>query len=150
MRVPGRQRDTWWRHRGLAMIEFALVLPLFLLLVFGAVAFGTAILDKVVLTNASREAARQGAVYRGTGLRPSATQVRTVATTYCSQNLIAFGGSKVCTVTLSADPATLVTGGTLTVTVTYPFAFLGLTGLLNPFGANNGLTLTASTTMRAE
>lgn len=135
---------------GLALAEFALVLPLLLLLVFGAVGFGIAILDKVVITNASREAARQGSVYRGSGLRPNAAQVQAVATAYCTQNLVDFGGGRDCTVTLSADPATLVSGGTLTVTVNYPFSFLGLTGLINPFGASDGIPLSASTSMRVE
>ncbi|MFZ4498435.1 MAG: TadE/TadG family type IV pilus assembly protein [Burkholderiales bacterium] len=132
------------------MLEFALLLPLLLLVVFGVVGFGLAILDKVVITNAGREAARQGTVYRGVNLRPTSAQVQAVATSFCSQNLIAFNGSRVCSVTLSTDPATLVTGSTLTVTVTYPFTFLGLTGFINPFGGSNGITLSAATSMRAE
>jgi Flp pilus assembly protein TadG len=149
-RRPERRGDAAWRQSGIAAMEFALVLPLLLLVVFGTAGFGLAILDKVVITNASREAARQGTVYRGVGLRPTSAQVQSVATTYCSQNLVTFNGSRVCTVTLSADPSTLVSGTTLRVTVTYPFTFLGLTGLINPFGGSNGITLTASTTMRAE
>ncbi len=149
-RAAGRRRGPAAAQSGLAMVEFALVLPLLLLVVFGTVGFGLAILDKVVITNASREAARQGTVYRGVGLRPTSAQVQSVATSYCSQNLVAFNNSRVCTVSLSTDPAALVSGNTLRVTVTYPFTFLGLTGFIDPFGGSNGITLTASTTMRAE
>jgi len=145
-----RATDAANRQHGLAAMEFALILPLLLLVVFGVVGFGIAILDKVVITNASREAARNGTVYRGVNLRPTAAQVRGVATSYCSQNLVSFNGNRTCTVTLSSDPATLVSGGDLTVTVTYPFAFIGLGDDINPFGAAGGLTLSASTTMRAE
>jgi len=135
---------------GLALAEFALVLPLLLLLVFGAVGFGIAILDKVVITNASREAARQATVYRGVNLRPTSAQVQAAATAYCTQNLIAFNDNKTCTVTLSGDPSTLVSGSAFTVTVTYPYVFVGLGASINPFGASGGLTLRASSTMRAE
>lgn len=147
-RVPGAGSAR--RQSGIAAMEFALILPLLLLVVFGVVGFGIAILDKVVITNASREAARQGTVYRGVNLRPTAAQVRSAATSYCSQNLVAFNGNRTCTVTLSSDPATLVSGSNLTVTVTYPYAFIGLGEDINPFGASGGLTLSASTTMRAE
>ncbi len=149
-RAARRRRSPGLAQSGLAMVEFALLLPLLLLVVFGTVGFGLAILDKVVITNASREAARQGTVYRSVGLRPTSAQVQSVAASYCSQNLVSFNGSRVCTVSLSADPAALVSGNTLSVTVTYPFTFLGLTGFINPFGGSDGITLTASTTMRAE
>ncbi len=151
-RASGRTRRSagWGAQGGLALTEFALVLPLLLLLVFGAVGFGIAILDKVVITNASREAARHGSVYRGSSLRPSAAQVQAVATSYCTQNLIDFGGGRNCTVTLSADPSTLASGGSLTVTVSHSFTFLGLAGFINPFGASNGIQLSAATTMRVE
>ena len=45
-----------------AVVEFALVLPLFVLLVFGAVEFGRAYLRQHLLTNAAREGARVGSL----------------------------------------------------------------------------------------
>ena len=47
------------RHnqKGAALIEFAIVLPLLLLLVFGAIEFGLLFYNKQVITNASREGA---------------------------------------------------------------------------------------------
>ncbi|NBR98204.1 MAG: pilus assembly protein, partial [Betaproteobacteria bacterium] len=77
--------------RGGAMVEFALVLPLLLLIVFGVVGFSVALLDKVVMTNATREAARQGTTFRGVNLRPSLADVQKVATDFCTANLIDFG-----------------------------------------------------------
>lgn len=44
------------------MVEFALVLPVFLLLVFGAIEFGRAYYDLHLLTNAAREGARVGSL----------------------------------------------------------------------------------------
>ena len=47
---------------GQAVVEFALVLPLFLLLLFAAVEFGRAYFHLHLLTNASREGARVGSL----------------------------------------------------------------------------------------
>ena len=43
------------KQRGQALVEFALALPLLLLLVFGVLDFGRAFQTKIVLTNAARE-----------------------------------------------------------------------------------------------
>ena len=49
-------------RRGQSAVELALVLPMLFVVIFGAVEFGTAMYDKAVLTNASREGARAGIV----------------------------------------------------------------------------------------
>jgi len=46
------------KQNGLSIVEFAIILPLFLLLVFGIIEFGVMMFDKTMLTNASRNAAR--------------------------------------------------------------------------------------------
>jgi len=48
------------RRAGQAIVEFALVSPVFILLLFGAIEFGRAYLDMHLLTNAAREGARAG------------------------------------------------------------------------------------------
>jgi Flp pilus assembly protein TadG len=53
------------KERGQAMVEFVLVLPIFLLLVFGIVDFGMGFNAWLTVTNSAREGARLGAV-RGT------------------------------------------------------------------------------------
>jgi len=53
-RKPVRSRS------GQAVVEFALVLPVFMLLLFGAIEFGRAYYDLHLLTNAAREGARIG------------------------------------------------------------------------------------------
>lgn len=52
-------------ERGQAMVEFALVLPIFMLLIFGIVDFGMGFHTWITVTNSAREGARLGAV-RGT------------------------------------------------------------------------------------
>ncbi|MBM4074830.1 MAG: pilus assembly protein, partial [Planctomycetes bacterium] len=46
------------RRRGAAMVEMALVLPLFLMLVLGIIEFGRAMMIANLVTNAAREGAR--------------------------------------------------------------------------------------------
>jgi Flp pilus assembly protein TadG len=52
-------------ERGAAAVEFALVLPLLMLLLFGIIEFGRAYNAKVTLTHAAREGARALAVDDG-------------------------------------------------------------------------------------
>ena len=54
----------WRRQQGGVAVEFALLLPVFLLLVFGTVDFGHAWYIKQELTTASREGARYGTRYQ--------------------------------------------------------------------------------------
>jgi hypothetical protein len=51
-------------NRGVAIVEFAIVLPLLAILLFGIIEFGFIIYNKAMITNASREGARIGIVYR--------------------------------------------------------------------------------------
>ena len=50
------------REKGQNLVEFALILPLFLLLVVGMAEFGRAWMTKNILTGAAREAVRAAAV----------------------------------------------------------------------------------------
>ena len=63
-RLRGQRDRTRKRHRstGQSLVEFALVLPLFLLILAGIVDFGTALATSITVTNAAREGARLGAV----------------------------------------------------------------------------------------
>jgi Flp pilus assembly protein TadG len=50
-------------QKGSVLIEFAFVLPVFLMLLFGVVTFSLALYNKTILTMASREGARAAAIY---------------------------------------------------------------------------------------
>ena len=50
------------RRRGAAVVEFAVVAPVFFLLVFGMIEYGRMVMVQQVLTNASREGARLAVV----------------------------------------------------------------------------------------
>ena len=50
------------KERGAAMVEFALILPLLIVLVFGIIEFGRAFNANISLTHAAREGAREYAI----------------------------------------------------------------------------------------
>jgi Flp pilus assembly protein TadG len=83
MRAPARRDE-----RGAAVLEFAIVLPLLVLFVFGIVEFGRAYSARITLTAAVREGARAAALggdaaastkNAASGLKSSAITVTTVA-----------------------------------------------------------------------
>ncbi len=135
MNSPERCRH---KDRGGAAIEFALVLPLLLLLIFSIIEFSIALYDKAVITNAAREAARAGVVVRTNRLTEA--QIETVARDYMTDRLISFG-SGVPSVT--ANNSAGVSGANLTVTVNYTFNGLGVGPLLSALTGPITLSSTA-------
>jgi Flp pilus assembly protein TadG len=72
------------RDRGAAAVEFALLLPLLLLLVFGIIDFGRALNAQITLTQAAREGARLDALGRSnvaSGTQAAATGLSPVSVT---------------------------------------------------------------------
>ena len=65
--MMGRLASTNRKDHGLAVVEFAMVLPILLVIMFGVVDFGRAVLVKQVMINLSREAANLAS--RGTELQ---------------------------------------------------------------------------------
>lgn len=129
------------KRRGAAAVEFALVAPVFFLLVFGMIEFGRAIMVQQVLTNAAREGARVGVLDSPT---PTAGQVSSTVTTYL-QN----AGISGATVTMNpTEPTTAGYGQPVTVTVQVPFS--SVTWLPSPMFLGSNTHLTASAVMRRE
>jgi len=134
------------KQAGAAMVEFALVLPILLFVVFGIAELGIGLYDKAVITNASREGARAGIVLRNP--KPGVTDITRAATLYAQNYLITFGRQNVPVVTVTGN----LGGGfgtEITVNVAYQYTGLGLGKLLSVF--NNGpVTIAANTTMNNE
>lgn len=82
---------------GVAAVEFALVLPLLLIVIIGTIDFGFMVYDKAMISNAAREGARAGIVLRNPRL--SKAEIETVATNYCRDNLITLIGNTTCRAT---------------------------------------------------
>lgn len=140
------------RQEGASAIEFAIVLPLLLILVFGIIEFSILLYDKAMITNASREGARVGIVYRytdGGPNHPDDTEIAAAIVQYCQHHLITFGSG-----TLNITPVRTgdSSGDSLTVTVNYQYNFLVFDSLLSLVGGSlpNGISLDAVTVMRME
>lgn len=129
------------RHgeRGAAAVEFALVLPVLVVLLFGIIEFGFILYSKEVLTNASREGTRAGIVQAVP--KPTVGQIQGVVTNYISNTGVL--GTWTTTVTGAGGAF----GANLTVTVTLPYNYLVLPNFTTLTGP---LTLTATTVMRHE
>lgn len=108
-------------ERGLAVVEFALMLPVIVMLVFGAITFTVALYDKSILTHASRQAVRAWVV-----TKPVLTKdaVQQIASSLCQNNLISFGSGTVTCVPVATGPDTPISGDVLTVAVSLSFTGL--------------------------
>jgi Flp pilus assembly protein TadG len=132
-------------QKGATVLEFAIVLPLLVLLIAGIIEFSLLLYDKQILTNASREGARRGIVQADP--RVPEGEIRQVALDYCEDYLVTFGA--VNTPSINPPPPICTQfGDDLTVTVTYDYGFLVIPNFIPGF--NKPLRLTAQTVMRCE
>ncbi len=140
-------------QKGASAIEFALVLPLLLIIVFGIIEFSILFYDKAMLTNASREGARLGIVYRYNTSgpnHPNDGEIIAVVNQYAQNHLINFDAGAVITPLIQRTGDS--SGDSLTVSLSYPYNFLVFSNLLSLIGAAapNLITLNALTIMRME
>ena len=126
------------QRRAAAVVEFAIVAPLFFLLVFGMIEYGRMVMVQQIITNASREGARQAVLDGAT-----ATEVDNAVTDFLEESSIAGGEVTI----VPADPTTASYGDPITVTVS--IAFSEVSWLPSPMYLG-GQELTASTAMRRE
>jgi Flp pilus assembly protein TadG len=105
---PGPSSRRSNRRRGQAMVEFALVIPIFMLVLSGILDFGFALFQKMTVINAARDGARAAIMVSDTSTIPLVAQTNAVAT--------AAQGGLAVTVSTSTDVLCLLT----TVSVTSP------------------------------
>jgi Flp pilus assembly protein TadG len=141
MRIRHRRRRE---ERGAAAVEFALVVLPFVTLVFGAVDFGWAINNDVLVNNAAREGAREGS------LNPNAAAVQAVVL-----STLSYAGGHTPTVTVTCRKASgaacslasAVPGDTVIVAVNVQHDWITPIGsLFDP----DGKTLSRTAEMRIE
>jgi len=138
--------DRLLDQRGASAVEFAIVLPLLVIFVFGIIEFGIIFYDKAMVTNASREAARKGILFRDP--RVSASEIQSVVDNYCGDKMITFGSSPSLTTTVPSGEC-VNHNDQLIVNVTFQYDFLLIPNFLG--GAlPNSITIGAVTEMRCE
>ena len=118
-------------ERGAAAVEFALVLPVFLMLVFGMFTGGIAYNQKQQISHSAREGARYGATIPQDQFGPGngagwATSVKDV-TVGRSEGDLSVTGATVCVALVSGTAGTVVSGAT-------PYYYNGTF----PYGASSG------------
>ena len=147
--------------KGVAAVEFAIILTVFLAIVMGILEFGYDWYLRNALANASREGCRYGVMYRanasGQWISPSALPsgqtIQDVVNNYLNQILPA--GTNVTTIVSGAgynatndiDPTGKAYPLTVTVTTTKTWSALG--NLIPGLHLDN-MTITVATTMRRE
>lgn len=126
------------RRIGAAVVEFAVVAPLLVLLVTGMLEFGRMVMVQQVLTNASREGARAAIVGNTT-----TGEVEEVVADYTTA-----GGIPSVTTNITPDPPnTAAYGDPVSVTVSVPFS--STSWVPSPFFLGS-TTLSATSVMRRE
>lgn len=138
MRAISKITASWKNTRGQALVEFALILPLLLLLMFGIIEFGRAFFQKNITINAAREGARFAAVQTTWNVAAIQTYAKNTITLPSAQS----------SANVTVDPQTRpASGGSTTVTVTTKFKTV-VPKLLIPL--ENYTSISASATMRYE
>ncbi len=124
-------------RRGVAAVEFAIVAPLFFMLVFGCIEFGRALMVQQILTNASRVGAREAIT-----LNATEEDVISTASTYATNTSVSG-----VTVTVTPSPAAAAAGDMVSVTVAVPFS--NVSWIPAPWFMG-GTSLDATSVMRKE
>jgi Flp pilus assembly protein TadG len=143
MASPTLRHKRRTRTRGQSLVEFALVVPVFLMIAFGIIDFGLAFDASIGITNAAREGARLGATLpnsasitarvREAAGRLNDTRLTVVITCKTSTGAACPGGL-----------AGATTGGSVVVRVNYGYS------MLTPIAFGTTIPLSSTSEMRVE
>ncbi|WP_342432923.1 TadE/TadG family type IV pilus assembly protein [Neobacillus sp. FSL H8-0543] len=122
-------------QKGQSLVEFALVLPLLILLLFGIIDFGRIFHAYLTIDHTGREAARAASIGKDD------TTIKNKAV-----NDAVGIGLTITDIGISPPTATRESGNDVTITITYPITFLTpvIGSVVGP------ITLTDTTVMRVE
>lgn len=112
------------RFRGQAVVEFAIVSIMLLMLSFGIVDLGRGVYQRAALTNAVREGARAGSVKHDNATIVAAAQHTSPTLNLSTTNFTSNGGTITCddwNAVKSLDCTTATTGDRITVCAYYDF-----------------------------
>ncbi len=143
-RIAGRLRKT---EAGQALVEFTLILPIFLLLLFAIVDFGRGFYTWVLVTNAAREGARMAAVQSD-----ASTIDQRIYDSFCD-NYPSSCGLDPAKLSISKTNVQGSRGSAVQIDLSYDFQFATpIGGILNIVSGGNltAPTITAHSSMRLE
>ncbi len=144
------------RHRGQALVEFALILPIFFMLLAGTLDLGRVAYAQITVTNAAREGAMEAAHQAGNGAisyvagQPCDTSTNTVMCRVQLESRDSWVSIQPSDVNLTCNPScTSGIGNMVTVSVT------GHMTLITPllagfFGGNTDISFAQSSTAQIE
>ena len=128
------------KRLGVAVVEFAVIAPLFFVLVFGIIEFGRLLMVQQILTNASREGVRRAVVEGAT-----VAEVNTLVSDYLTNASVSATAT-----TITVEPASLDTlGFGDPATVSISVSFNAVSWVPSPWFLD-GTNLSASSVMRGE
>lgn len=130
---------------GATIVEFAVILPLLILIIFGIIEFSLIFYNKAIITNSAREGARAGVVWGpeldGKSYRLTKEKIEEIAGDYLGNNIITFGTPG--PIIISSEPCKgESTTDEVTVTIQYTHSFFVL-----PFG---NINLSSQSKMKCE
>lgn len=148
------ERPATHRHHGLVTVELAIILPVFLLLVFAILDFGRLLFTQTTLQHAMREGGRYGV----TGQRlPNPADPKNLQSRLQSIKQIVHDAAIGVSVNMNDIVISSARGGnnnaggpgdTLTISLTYEFQFA--TPLIGSYFNNGSYRFTTSTSFRNE
>ena len=151
-------------EKGASAVEFAIVLPVLVIMVFGIIEFGIVFYNKAMITNACREAARTAIVYRTPVLDETQMQkeLNSVVKTYLAAPSDPSGSTTILIpgstpapepVLLPPNKTCFDPGVELDVTLGYDYSFIMLPDFLADFfsgGLPGTIKIETVTKMRCE
>ncbi len=155
--IPGSRWLRTFRRgrRGQSLVEFAMVLPILLILIFGIIEFGMGLRSYISLTNATREGARFAAVGNAPGVYPTDC-TGSVTTTVIGRVCVSVEGLDLADFTSVAVtyPSGNSPGNDVEVSADYTYNFITPLGDFIRFFSGGAfaetLDLSTSTNMRLE
>ena len=139
------------KQDGSAAVEFAVILPFFLLIVFGIVEWSLYLFNDHIITDASRRGARRGIVQ--TSPKVPVSEIKDIVNEYTGDNLVTFGtpNDPIVKVYTNDVPDTVCVKfqDRLEVNVSYTYHFL-LLPALTAGKVSPSKTITARTAMKCE
>lgn len=146
MNTHVHRRSRTIRRRGQALVEFALVIPIFLLILVGLFDLGSAVFSYNSITNAAREGARLGIVNQSTDAIETRAKAQVAVAEVADPSVsTAFYQDQSLTPGTCASPAI----GCM-VEVTFVTTYRPITPIISSFIFPSGVTFTARAVLPIE